>query len=152
MKTSIYLPDDLAGQVRAYGISISEVTQAALRKAVRVAVIQESVMTDIHRVARRLRGTVDQAVVGSRDRGRRDGIRWAREYATAGELEQLAGLDGSVLAVGFPHTLVSFVNATEDGFHQVVKIDTEEPYWDGFQAGAEDVWDAVEPLLHRPMR
>lgn len=61
-------------------------------------------------------------------------------------------LDGGVLAVGFPHTLVSFVNATEDGFHQVVKIDTEEPYWDGFQAGAADVYHAVEPLLHRPMR
>ena len=40
MKTSIYLPDDLAGQVRAHGISISEVTQAALRRAVRVAVIR----------------------------------------------------------------------------------------------------------------
>jgi len=40
VKTSIYLPNDLAGQVRAHGISISEVTQAALRRAVRVAVIR----------------------------------------------------------------------------------------------------------------
>jgi hypothetical protein len=29
VKTSIYLPDDLAVQVRAYGISISEVAQTA---------------------------------------------------------------------------------------------------------------------------
>ena len=55
MKTSIYLPDDLAGQVRAHGISISEVTQAALRRAVRVAVIRDSVVADIQAVAERLR-------------------------------------------------------------------------------------------------
>lgn len=152
MKTSIYLPNDLAGQVRAHGISISQVAQAALRRAVRVAVIRDSVVTDIHTVAERLRGTVEQAVLEGRDRGRRDGIRWAREHATAGELEQLACLDGSVLAVGRPHTLVSFISATGDAFHQVVKIDTEDPYWDGFRAGAGDVWEAVEPMLHRPMQ
>jgi hypothetical protein len=88
----------------------------------------------------------------SRDRGRRDGIRWAKEHATAGELEQLASLDGSVLAVGRPHTLASFISATGDAFHQVVKIDAEDPYWDGFRAGAGDVWEAVAPLLHRPVQ
>jgi hypothetical protein len=152
VKTSIYLPDDLAGQVRAHGISISQVAQAALRRAVRVAVIRESVVADIQAVAERPRGTVEQAVLDSRDRGRRDGIRWAKEHATAGELAQLAGLDGSVLAVGRPHSLVSFISTAGDGFYQVVKIDTEDPYWDGFRAGAGDVWDAVEPLLHRPVQ
>src|SRR5260370_39878817 len=33
-KTSIYVPDDLAELVRHYGLSVSEVAQAALREAV----------------------------------------------------------------------------------------------------------------------
>jgi post-segregation antitoxin (ccd killing protein) len=33
-KTSIYVPDDLAELVHHYGLSISEVAQAALREAV----------------------------------------------------------------------------------------------------------------------
>lgn len=35
MKTSIYLPDELAEAVRAHGISISEVVQRALREEIR---------------------------------------------------------------------------------------------------------------------
>jgi post-segregation antitoxin (ccd killing protein) len=43
-KTSIYLPDDLAAQARAYGISISAVSQAALRQAVAAARDKEELM------------------------------------------------------------------------------------------------------------
>jgi hypothetical protein len=152
MKTSIYLSDDLAKQVRAHGISISEITQMALRKAVHAAIIRETVMTDIHAVAERLRSTIDQTVHDSRDRGRRHGITWAKQHATAAELEQLATLEDSTLVVGRPHTLVNFISTAKNACHQLVKIDTEEPYWDGFQAGAGDVWDAVELLLRQPTR
>jgi hypothetical protein len=152
LKTSIYLPDDLAEQVRAHGIVISEVTQTALRKAVHAAILRETIMTDIHAVAERLRGTIDKSAIDSRDRGRRDGITWAKEHATAGELVQLANLDDSVLVVSRPHTLVSFISTTSNALHQLVKVDTEDPYWAGFQAGAGDVWDSVEPLLRQPTR
>lgn len=103
-------------------------------------------------LAERLRGTVNQPALDSRDCGCRDGTRWAKEYATAGELKQLASLDDRVLVVGHPNTLAGFISTTWGAFHQVVKVDTEDPYWDGFQAGAGDVWDAVEPLLRQPAR
>jgi hypothetical protein len=90
LKTSIYLPDELAEQVRVHGISITEVAQTALRHAVRAAIIRENVMTDIQAVAERLPSTIDRSSLDSRDGDRRDGIRWAREHATTGELEQLA--------------------------------------------------------------
>src|SRR5260370_2000175 len=60
-KTSIYLPDDLAEQVRARGIPVSEVAQAALRQAVKEAELKENMMTDIHAVAERLSETQRQA-------------------------------------------------------------------------------------------
>src|SRR5690606_9171452 len=123
LKTSIYLPDDLAKQVRAHGIPISEVTQTALRRAVHAATIRENVVTDIQAVAERLRGTIDQSELDSRDRGRRDGISWAKDHATAGELAQVANLHDSVLEVARPHTLLSFVSATGDTLHHHVKID-----------------------------
>ena len=44
MKTSIYLPEELAREVRAYGVSISEVSQAALRCAVNEAREKEKLM------------------------------------------------------------------------------------------------------------
>jgi post-segregation antitoxin (ccd killing protein) len=47
LKTSIYLSDELAEQVRAHCISISQVAQAALRQAVQAAAVRDEVITDI---------------------------------------------------------------------------------------------------------
>ena len=107
MTTSIYLPDDLAEQVHGHGISISQVAQAALRKAVQAATIRDEVLTDLHAVAERLRSTIDPSAHDRRDRGLRHGITWAKEYATAGELAQLARLGDRPLVVARPHTLVN---------------------------------------------
>jgi hypothetical protein len=74
------------------------------------------------------------------------------EYATAGELEQLARLGDRTLAVARPHTPVDFVSATEPSFHQVVEVDSTDSYRDGLQTGAADVWNTVELLLHPPTR
>lgn len=87
-----------------------------------------------------------------RDGGHRHGITWAMEYATVGELEQLASIGDRTLVVARPHSLVEFVSATRTGFHQLVKVDANDPYWDGFKAAAADVWHAVELLLRRPTR
>jgi post-segregation antitoxin (ccd killing protein) len=60
LKTSIYLPDDLAEQVRAHGIPMSEVVQAALRQAVAeaeaIAQAKAQVMPDIEVAVVRLQG------------------------------------------------------------------------------------------------
>jgi hypothetical protein len=147
LKTSIYLPDDLAAQVRAYGISISEVTQTALRQAVHTATIKDSIMTDINAVAERLRGTIDQGDQDKRGEGHRDGIEWAKSYATAEELEHLASLAYTTIRFDQPHTVVDFVSVRQSENFNTVQVDTEEAYWDGFIAGAGEVWEAVRLLL-----
>jgi hypothetical protein len=57
-------------------------------------------------------------------RGRGDGITWACDIATADELRQL-------------------VVRSEPG-----RGYSDVPYWRGFAAGAEEVLDAVRPLLN----
>src|SRR5215469_13171723 len=50
-KTSIYLPDELAREVRAYRISVSEVSQAALRQAVSEARDKEKLMDSMTEIS-----------------------------------------------------------------------------------------------------
>src|SRR5215475_3140228 len=52
MRTSLYLPDDLAALVKRYGISISEVAQRALRQEVHV---MEAMSADAERVTVKMR-------------------------------------------------------------------------------------------------
>lgn len=61
---------------------------------------------------------------GEYRRGFREGIIWACDYATADELRQLVVQPGP-----------------GGGYSDV-------PYWRGFAAGAEEVLDAVRPLLN----
>ena len=86
-KTSIYLPGDLAEQVRAHGIPVSEVAQAALRQAVRDAQIKENLMTDVQAVAERMRGLqrdADEQVRQQAEHVRSLGVKWAQEDGERG--------------------------------------------------------------------
>jgi post-segregation antitoxin (ccd killing protein) len=145
-KTSIYLPDDLAEQVRKHGISISEVTQEALRRAVERAQMKENVMTGIDAVAERLRGTIDEEERQHREEGREDGIAWAREYATARELEDMASYDGSGGAFQ-DHSLVDFLSSKDGQNYVSIRVEIEDPYWGGFIDGAGEVWEAVRKRI-----
>lgn len=148
MKTSIYLPDDLAEQIRTHGISISEVCQPALREAVQAAITREKTMTDLDAVAERLRGTITDEDKQRYQEGADDGTRWAREYATASELAHMATYDGSGGDFEEDHSLVRFVADKDGAFSYLsVRVDLEDSYWTGFIAGASDVWEAVQPLL-----
>lgn len=147
MKTSIYLPDELAEQVRAHGISISEVTQAALRQAVHAAMIDQSILGDIDAVAERLRSTIDQTAKHQYEGGWRDGVLWAKQYATAGELAGLATLDTRAVHLEPPHSLIDFSSSREGQKLIGVTVFTEDPYWNGFTKGVGEVWQAVQPLL-----
>jgi hypothetical protein len=146
MKTSVYVPDDLAKQVRAHGISISEVTHAALRQAVEAASLRDRVMTDINAVAERLRSTIAEEDRRKYEEGRADGIEWAREYATANELEHMASYDFT--GGDFEdHSVVDFMSTKESFTVTSVRPDIDDEYWTGFIAGAQQVWDAVWRLL-----
>jgi hypothetical protein len=146
-KTSIYLPDDLAEQVRAHGIPVSEVAQAALRQAVRAAEIKENAMTDIQAVADRLKGIIAEQAKVEQDKAERirgHGTEWAREDADARELEYVATYDGPAADFLLPTSMVFFTPGKE------VPGGPDRPYWSDFQAGAREVWEAVRPLLIEP--
>lgn len=146
MKTSIYLPDELAEQLRAYDISISAVAQAALRRAVHAAQIQQKAVIDIEAVAARLRGTVDEDRQRFED-GHADGLSWARNLATVTELRNLAQETVGRYLELRNHTLVEFLRAQQSMDAESVTVDLDDPYWKGFRAAATDVWEAVHPLL-----
>lgn len=160
-KTSIYLPDDLAEQVRAHGIPVSEVAQAALRQAIRAAETKENVMTDIHAVADRLNaGLAVRAEAGQARAAKAHayGMRWARTAADARELEYVATYDGNPVEFRTPVSLVIFVSSENERAHRAaggiglpgpsgVPTEPDTPYWPDLQAGAREVWEAVKPLL-----
>jgi post-segregation antitoxin (ccd killing protein) len=160
-KTSLYLPDDLAEQVRAHGISISEVAQAALRQAVKDARIKENAMTDLQAVAERLHATRATAIEAERARAaaaRAYGIKWARTAASADDLEYVVGYSDAPEDFYRPPSLVPFVSAENeralraaDGTGLPLPSDVpagpDDRYWLDFRLGALEVWNAVAPLL-----
>lgn len=144
-KTSIYLPDDLAEQVRAHGIPVSEVAQAALRQAVRAAEIKENAMTDIQAVADRMKGIIAagaQADQAEAAEVRARAVEWARERATAAELEYVVTYDGPADDFRTPETMV--LTWTE---RAKIPFGPGGEHWAEFQDGAREVWEAVKPLL-----
>lgn len=143
MKTSIYLPDGLAEQVRTHGISISEVAQAALRQAVRTAQEREQVVNGIERVAERLRGTISTTERERMQEGRGYGARWARDWATARELEDLS--NGKVDPADLD--LTEFYKSVEPPKTPAFDDPDADPFFDGFMAAAGEVWEAVMMLL-----
>ena len=160
-KTSLYLPDDLAEQVRAHGISISEVAQAALRKAVQDAQIKENVMTDIQAVAERLRanrGEITEADRLRAARARAYGDKWARTAASADDLGYVALYNDDPVDFRTPVSLAVFVSAENEREYRAaggiglpgpsgVPTKPGDGYWADFQTAARNVWNAVLPLL-----
>ncbi len=152
-KTSVYLPDELAEQARAYGIGVSEVAQAAVRQAVRAAQIRASVMTDISAVAERLQATriADAEAVRAKSvKVRQHGVEWARRLATAAELEYVATYTGPADRYVTPSSLVFYASGERhraNASSGIVPCRPVEQYWPDFLLGVREVWDAVQPLL-----
>jgi hypothetical protein len=147
-KTSVYLPDDLAEQARAYGIPISEVTQAAVRWAVRDVQLKGAVLNDISAVAERLNETRRWAAQKSKEqelRARVQGSEWARALATATDLEYVATFarPGNY---SIPLSLLSIMHE-RTGPWANTPVAPRDERWEHFQAGAREIWDAVQPLL-----
>jgi hypothetical protein len=147
-KTSVYLPDELAEQARACGVPISEVTQAAVRWAVREAQLKSAVLDDISAVAERLNESRRRAAQKSKEqdlRARAQGSEWARSLANADELEYVATFarPGSY---SIPVSLLSIMHA-QTGPWADAPVVPQDVRWEYFQAGACEIWDAVKPLL-----
>lgn len=149
-KTSIYLPDDLAEQARAYSVPMSEVAQNAVRLAVDEARTKENVMTDLQAVAERLAETrrVDADKAHAEDvRVKAKGSEWARRLATAAELSYVAGFDGSPATYHAPPSLFDLQFISRHPEWTGLPTGPGKERWECFRTGAREVWDAVQPLM-----
>jgi post-segregation antitoxin (ccd killing protein) len=141
-KTSIYLPDELAEQAKAYGVPISELAQAAVRQAVKAAQIKEAAVTNPSAVVDRMQELRRQyaAKVLAKDRAVYEkGAEWARTEASAEALRYAAEWNSARQPDEFK-IMESMTWPT--GF-----IGPAEARWDFFQAGARSVWAEIQPLL-----
>jgi len=165
VKTSIYLPDELARQVRVFKIPMSEVAQAALRQAVAdaeaVAQARAQIGPEIEVAVSRLRGLLadeERAREAERNTGRAVGIAWARDYATPQELREFASSSppSRVFASHSLHRFCADLPELTRGVeryssHLVIDV-AHKPWWAGFRQGAAMIWEAVQPILDRQPR
>src|SRR2546421_583881 len=90
-KVTIYIPEGLAGRVKALNLSLSPICQAALQQEVDKVTATNNATRDMEKVAARLRGTIGDDEVNNRNQGFVDGTEWARDIATVAELRRVAG-------------------------------------------------------------
>lgn len=153
MKTSIYLPDDLGERVRELEISISEITQAALRAEINRIEARQHATTDIEKAAARLKATIDEDKVNQRKNGLEDGATWAKTEATAAELRVLARFFAEqgyeMAAINLPPQAHEWVQGFDFDYLASMDIDDDRAgtYWVAFVEGAVDIWKQVQPLL-----
>ena len=83
----------------------------------------------------------------------RQGADWARQDASADELEYLATYDGDPGEFRTPATLIDFARqvavsdeplggATAEISPEVVPVKPGDKYWPSFQAGAREAWES----------
>jgi hypothetical protein len=155
-KVNVYLPADLARDVKGHGISLSPVCQAALRVAVMRAEASTATRSDLAAVADRL------ALTDKVDNDRRYlegygvGADWAREAASLRELRGVSrhcegDLGRSFDLVDIAPSLHSFLMvryaALDPEADWFERIDTETAFNRGLVEGAAAVYEVVRPLL-----
>ena len=85
----------------------------------------------------------------------RRGADWARQDASADELEYLATYDGDPGEFRTPASLINFARqvavsdeplggATADISPEDVPVKPGDPYWPSFQAGAREIWESAD--------
>jgi hypothetical protein len=94
------------------------------------------------------RAAADEREAKEFQRGRRDGIVWARDYAAADELRDLVENfePGQGSDFGVDHSVCDFTSDRE----QVKTVSVphhDDPFWRGFVAGAEEVMDCQPSAL-----
>ncbi|MEJ7787362.1 MAG: type II toxin-antitoxin system CcdA family antitoxin, partial [Solirubrobacteraceae bacterium] len=150
-KVNVYLPDEMAAKVREAQLSLSPVCQRAIREELDRLQAQRAATEDIEAVATRLRATISEEGAVQEREGFEDGVRWAREWATASELREIVQWSpGDGGDFERPHTIVDYFSSKLG--ENVVSVGSrpdegEYAYWDGFVRGAEEVLEKVEPLL-----
>jgi len=157
-ETPVELPDDLVQRARTYGISIAEVAERALREAVAAAEARQSAAPDVQDAAKiaaeRLAGPEDFLgrlrqrfrMMSPAEQARCAGIRWARDNASAEEMQYVANYARRTSDFRPPDSLLNSL-APRD-IETVDRCDWHpgRPEWRHFQAGVREVWEAIGPL------
>jgi Post-segregation antitoxin CcdA len=137
-KTTIYLPDPLAGEVKSAGINVSAVCQKALEQEVRRMEARAAVTNDLAAVEARLRDTIDEEDKEEYDKGFAEGAAWARDVASFRELEDVAGLrETHWSSAQLPESLTNFLEWSSAHVEP-------GPTVDGVIDGAGTIYDAVD--------
>jgi len=94
----------------------------------------------------RLTETVDDLDCEAYQRGRRDGMAWAHEFATLDELRGFVDNfePGRSADVDGDHSLRKFINGKQHKDASSVPH-YDNPFWRGFASGAEEVLDELSP-------
>lgn len=141
-KVTLYVPDELAAEAKDADLPQSAVYQDALRAELDRRKAQQQDASEIDRAVARLRGTRDEEAQQRSENGREDGGRWAREGATLSELKALNTYNI------IPESTVDYVRLLDGEYLDANALfddndDDDQPYWEGFQRGATEVFDVV---------
>jgi post-segregation antitoxin (ccd killing protein) len=152
-KITVYLPDDLATDVKAAGISVSPVCQRALEEEVKKMKALRAWRDDERLAAARERLLATTAHEDL-DLGRQQGREWALQMADQKELRRIASLvEGQVWYPGATWAAKPFDNKDEwptaAAWLYGPKTEFDDPddweaFLDGFVLGAAEVWDAIK--------
>lgn len=146
-RINIYVPADLAEEVREAHLNVSQIAQEALRSALQ----RRALTKDARTVAARLRGTLDEEERREHERWFALGREWAETVATAGELRNMAELSREGWfrwSVPEDHSIRGFL-ADDAGWKPDFAGDLErDANIDGFIDGALAVWSKVEAEVY----
>jgi len=150
-RISIYLPDDLKGRMDEAGDEgWSRIAQIAFE----THLINRSIHMnhdDIDAIAERLWKSRDKAMAEARQEGHAAGRQWAAKYAEYYELEAVTDEQDCVricrIVLGSgPDAELLCASPTDDDDARF------EPFWDGFQDGAIEIWNKVQPAIEATQR
>ncbi len=164
-KVTIYLPDDLAAQVKESGISVSPVCQRALEQEVRTMKATTIADEEIATAAKRLIAEEGKEITRARAEGSRDGNHWALRYASPAELRRMDALIQEHDYIGGVDELVPYymggqgAGRDEPAFESIHRwlfedeggLDYDEEamsvYWEAFQDAAMEAYDKVQEAM-----
>ncbi|SRR6266545_179238 len=157
-RVNVYLPDDLAADVKAAELSVSTICQQALTRELRMLQATKDVTFDPEQAAARLKQSEDAAF----QEGRAVGIRWATDVAPhREEVTAVADLQPNVKFYDTSHSLFRYLAqadhrsaysrdrdpADHENDEQWYVALEDTPFARGVIAGVAEVWKAIEPLL-----
>lgn len=147
-KINVYLPDELAEEVKLAAVPVSEVCQRALREEVLRVKVATAIGEDarLKAAAERLKALRKSEETGREADGHSAGMSWAFESAEYGELEAIARLaDENWLRVdvdveSWPTLYGELEDLRMRGLHAT------DAFSQGFVKGARDAWWAMPDL------